>query len=240
MGPLIEARRVCYSYPDGTPALRGVDLDLYRQECLIILGPNGSGKTSFLLRVAGLLDGEGDITVCGLPGTRGNLPTIRRRIGLVFQDADEQLFMPTVLEDVMYGLMNQGKPLAEARDAALEALNRVGMGHAKDKPPYHLSGGEKRRVALAGVLAMEPDILIFDEPTTSLDPPGQRELMVLLAGLPQAKIITTHDCRFARALGTRAVFFDRGLIAAQGSVDELIERFHWEAVPDLTPASCPK
>jgi cobalt/nickel transport system ATP-binding protein len=147
----------------------------------------------------------------------------------VFQDSDEQLFMPTVLEDVAFGPANLGLDPAAATARARNMLERVGMSSALRKAPYHLSAGEKRRVAIAGVLAMEPEILVLDEPTTFLDPPGQRELAKLLASLPQAKLLVTHDTGFARTLATRAVFFERGRVAGEGSVDEIIRRFDWRS-----------
>jgi cobalt/nickel transport system ATP-binding protein len=151
---------------------------------------------------------------------------------LVFQDSDEQLFMPTVLEDVAFGPANLGMPPAKAAACARAALERVGMGEATHKAPYHLSSGEKRRVALAGVLAMNPEVLVLDEPTTSLDPPGQRELTRLLRELPQAKILVTHDVEFARALATRAVFFEKGRVAGEGTVDQIVGRFGWSRALD--------
>jgi cobalt/nickel transport system ATP-binding protein len=226
--PLIEVRGLRYRYPDGTEALRGVDFRLDPGETVILLGANGSGKTTFVLHLNGLLEGDGEIAVCGMRVEKENLREIRRRVGLVFQDADEQLFLSTVLEDVAFGPMNMGGTAEEAGAVARAALARVGMEAAAGKAPYHLSAGEKRRVALAGVLVMRPEVLVLDEPTTSLDPPGQRELLDLLAGLPESKVITTHDTGFARALGTRAVFFERGRITAEGSVEEVIERFAWE------------
>jgi cobalt/nickel transport system ATP-binding protein len=225
---LIEVKGLRYRYPDGTEALRGVDFRLAAGETVILLGANGSGKTTFVLHLNGLLAGDGEITVCGLRMEKANLREIRRRVGLVFQEADEQLFLPTVLEDVAFGPVNLGRTLDEAGQAAREALARVGMTAAVDKAPYHLSAGEKRRVALAGVLAMRPEVLVLDEPTTSLDPPGQRELVELLAGLSESKIITTHDTGFAQSLGTRAAFFERGRIVAEGSVAEIVRRFDWE------------
>jgi cobalt/nickel transport system ATP-binding protein len=227
-GALIEVQGLRYRYPDGTEALRGVDFRLEAGETVILLGANGSGKTTFVLHLNGLLDGEGSIQVCGAPVKRENLPEIRRRVGVVFQDADEQLFLPTVIEDVMFGPLNLGEPRVDAEKAARQALERVGMIDAATRAPYHLSAGEKRRVAIAGVLVMHPEVLVLDEPTTSLDPPGQRDLISLLDGLGQAKVITTHDAGFARALGTRAVFFEKGMIVAEGSVDEILQRFEWE------------
>jgi len=149
-------------------------------------------------------------------------------VGLVFQDADEQLFMPTVLEDVCYGPLNLGRSPEEALVAASRALGQVGIEHVRDKAPYHLSAGEKRRVALAGVLAMQPDILVLDEPTTFLDPPGRRALLAVLRGLPQAKLIVTHDLWFARALAHRAVFFERGRIVRDGPLEAVATHFGWD------------
>jgi energy-coupling factor transporter ATP-binding protein EcfA2 len=157
-----------------------------------------------------------------------NLAEIRRRVGMVFQDSDEQLFMPTVLEDVAFGPLNLAKTPEEAISAAMNALRLTGMAQAAEKAPYHLSAGEKKRVALAGVLAMDAEILILDEPTTFLDPPAQRDLTILLRRLPQAKILITHDALFARVLASRAVFFERGKIVADGPVADIADRFHWD------------
>ena len=227
MTPLVEVSGLHYRYEDGTPALQGVDFSLSPGETVALLGANGSGKTTFVLHVNGLLCGEGEIRVCGLEPRKENLTAIRRRVGLVFQDAESQLFMPTVLEDVAFGVLNQGVEAAKAMEAARAALRQVGMESAEAKAPYHLSAGEKKRVAIAGVLAMSPEILVLDEPTTFLDPPARRALAALLAGLPQAKILVTHDIPFARAICGRAVFFDRGKIIGEGSVDELSRRFDW-------------
>ena len=150
---------------------------------------------------------------------------------MVFQASDEQLFMPTVLEDVAFGPLNQGIEREQSLKAARTALEQVGVADAAHKAPYHLSAGEKRRVALAGVLVMNPEILVLDEPTTYLDPPGQRELIHLLKGLPQAKILVTHDSSFAQALGQRAVFFEKGRVAGEGPVGEIIRRFEWDSRP---------
>ncbi len=227
MTRVIDVRGLHYRYPDGTQALDGIDFHLDAGECVALLGANGSGKTTFVLHLNGLLEGEGLVEVCGLAVGRSTLDQVRAKVGLVFQDSDEQLFMPTVLEDVAFGPANQGATPVEAAERARTMLERVGMSGAIHKAPYHLSAGEKRRVAIAGVLAMQPEILVLDEPTTFLDPPGQRELAKLLGGLPQAKLLVTHDVEFARALATRAVFFDRGRVAGEGSVDEIIQRFDW-------------
>lgn len=239
MVPLIEVTRLRYRYPGGAEALRGVDFRLDAGETVILLGANGSGKTTFVLHLNGLLAGEGTVRVCGLPAGKPNLAEIRRRVGLVFQDAEDQLFMPTVLEDVMFGPLNLGRGAADAEHDARSALERVGMAEAAAQAPYHLSAGEKRRVAIAGVLAMNPNVLVLDEPTTSLDPPGQRDLVQLLGSLPQAKIIATHDLSFARLLGNRAVFFEKGRIVANGTVDEIVARFDWDARAGQADASRP-
>lgn len=211
----LAAQRLRYVYPDGTVALDGIDFELREGETVALLGANGSGKTTFVLCLAGLLrPTDGSVT--------------SGEIGLVFQDADDQLFMPTVLDDVMFGLLNRGVERAEAEHLALASLRRVGMNDGSRKAPYHLSAGEKRRVAIAGVLAMNPRVLILDEPTTYLDPPGQRELVSILRSLPQSKIIVTHDAGFAAAAASRAVFFDRGRIVGDGAVPELVNRFNWK------------
>jgi cobalt/nickel transport system ATP-binding protein len=227
--PIIDIKGLRFRYPDGTAALDGIDFRLQDGETVALFGANGSGKTTFVLHLNGLLTGEGRIEVCGMELNKDNLAAIRRKIGLVFQDSDEQLFMPSVLEDVAFGPMNQGVPAAQAAGQARDALLLAGMSHAADKAPYHLSAGEKRRVALAGVLVMNPAVLVLDEPTTFLDPPGQRGLVVLLKSLPQSKIIVTHDILFAKALATRAIFFSGGKIAGEGSVDEIVQRFDWSA-----------
>jgi energy-coupling factor transporter ATP-binding protein EcfA2 len=233
MTPLIEAHGLRYRYDDGTLALDGVDFRLFPGETVALLGPNGSGKTTFALHLNGLLRGEGSLSVCGLAMEEKNLAEIRRRVGLVFQDSDEQLFMPSALEDVAFGPLNAGRSADEAREIALAALDQTGMKAAAARAPYHLSAGEKKRVALAGVLAMQPEILVLDEPTTFLDPPAQRDLVALLGRLEQAKIIVTHDSALARTLASRAVFFQHGKIAAEGPVSEVIERFGWDAAARL-------
>jgi cobalt/nickel transport system ATP-binding protein len=211
----VATHQLRYVYPDGTIALDGVDFELREGESVALLGANGSGKTTFVLCLAGLLRPTSGIVTAG-------------EIGLVFQDADDQLFMPTVIDDVMFGLLNRGVGREEAERIALASLRRVGIDDGSHRPPYHLSAGEKRRVAIAGVLAMNPHVLVLDEPTTYLDPPGQRELVSILRTLPQAKILVTHDAGFAAASATRAVFFQKGRIVGDGTVLELVERFNWK------------
>lgn len=233
---LVHVEDLRFQYDDGTRALDGVNFHMFPGETVALFGANGSGKTTFALHLNGLLQGEGEVRVCGLRVSKSTLPQVRSKVGMVFQESDEQLFMPTVLEDVAFGPLNLGMSRVDALVKATWAVREVGMEHALDKAPYHLSAGEKKRVALAGVLAMNPEILVLDEPTTYLDPPGQRSLLTLLQRLPQAKLIVTHDVNFAAALATRAVFFEKGRLVADGAVDELIRRFEWSVSYSSLPA----
>jgi len=237
MQPLIEVRDLHFSYDDGTVALDGVDFQLFPAETVAVFGANGSGKTTFVLHLNGLLMGKGSVRVCGMPVERETLTSIRQKVGLVFQDSDNQLFMPTVLEDVAFGPLNLGLAAGEARARALEALEQVGAFDLGGRAPYHLSAGEKKRVAIAGILAMRPEILVLDEPTTFLDPPGQASLLDLLDRLPQAKILVTHDADCARAIAHRGVFFEAGRITGEGTVDEVIARFRWDKATLKPPIS---
>ena|SRR5581483_4756336 len=228
MPALVEIRNLSYSHPDGTRALSNISLTLPEGENLVLFGPNGSGKTTLLLQLNGTLRGTGELAVAGLEVTPKHFSEVRRRVGIVFQEPDEQLFMPSVLDDVMFGPLNLGWSREQAEKSSREALVAVGIHEELFwRPPFHLSSGEKRRVALAGVLVMDPQLLLLDEPTTSLDPPGQRALLQLLNGLPQGKIIATHDIHFAAALSKRAVFLEAGQIVAEGEVKELAQRFGW-------------
>jgi len=231
MTPVIEVRNLSFQYEDGTQALQDVNFTLNPGETVALFGANGSGKTTFVLQLNGILQGQGSVTICGMPLSKDTLQQIRAKIGMVFQDADEQLFMPTVLEDVAFGPLNQDFTQQDAVARAKRALAQAGMCNALEKAPYHLSAGEKRRVALAGVLAMEPEILVLDEPTTFLDPPAQRNLVKLLKSLPQAKLIVTHNTRFASALASRAVFFEKGRLVADGTVEEIVQRYDWAYSP---------
>lgn len=225
--PVIEVRDLHYTYPDGSAALRGVNFSLRAGESVILLGANGSGKTTFVLHLNGLLRGQGHLSICGLTVEPHTLAEVRRRVGLVFQDADEQLVMPSVREDVAFGLLNRGVPIDDAMARADRMIDRVGLSHCREKAPFHLSSGEKRRAAIAGVLVMDPDVLVLDEPSTYLDPPGQRALVSLLTSLPQAKIVVTHDLALARRICSRAVFFDQGRVADDGPLDEILLRHDW-------------
>ena len=230
MDPLIQVRDLRYSYPDGTPALTGVNFELWPGETVAVLGANGSGKTTFLLHLLGLMGGtsEGEVVVCGMPVRKKNFTKVRQKIGMLFQDSDDQLFMPTVEEDVAFGPLNMALDPEEVRRRVRESLRQVGMEHVANRPPYHLSAGEKRRVALAGVLAMSPEMILLDEPSTFLDPPARSSLVNILRDLSQAQCVVTHDLTLARQLASRAVYFEGGRITLEGDVEDVIAGAGWE------------
>jgi cobalt/nickel transport system ATP-binding protein len=226
MTPSLRVSDLHFAYPDGSVALRGVDLTVDAGERVALLGPNGAGKTTLVLHLNGILHGgAGTIEVAGLrvdPGDRRGLAEIRRRVGIVFQDPDDQLFMPTVAEDVAFGPANlglRGDELAERVDEALEA---VGMTAHRGRIPHHLSFGQRRRVAVATVLAMRPEILVLDEPSSNLDPAGRRELAEILDSLPVTVLMVTHDLPYALQLCSRSVILDAGRIAADAPTAEML------------------
>jgi cobalt/nickel transport system ATP-binding protein len=181
--PIILIEHLSYTYPDGTKALDDVSLVVERGECLGIIGPNGAGKSTLLLHLNGTLRGSGRVLIDGLEVTKANLPEVRRSIGLIFQDSNDQLFMPTVFDDVAFGPLNLGLSAEEVRQRVAEALAIVGKEGFEERAPYHLSDGEKRAIAIATVLAMKPQVLAMDEPTSSLDHRSRRALIELLRSL---------------------------------------------------------
>ena len=216
--PAVELRGVAYRYPDGTPALRGVDLRVERGEALALVGANGAGKSTLLQHLNGLLLPEhGSVVVEGRPVTPATLREVRRRVGFVFQDPDDQLFMPTVADDVAFGPLNLGLDAEAVRARVQAALEAVGAGALAARATYRLSGGEKRAVALAGVIAMEPSILVLDEPTAALDPAGRWRLLELLRALPHTRIVATHDLDLVVELCPRVVVLHEGAVAADGA-----------------------
>jgi cobalt/nickel transport system ATP-binding protein len=221
--PTIAATNVDFHYPDGTVALTDVNLHIHPGERVALLGPNGAGKTTLILHMNGIhLPDRGTVHVSGLPVEADNLLEVRRRVGIVFQDPDDQIFMPTVREDIAFGPQNLdigGDMLEERIRSAMEA---VGVSDLADRAPNHLSFGQKRRVAIAGVLAMEPEILILDEPTSNLDPATRRELRDLLRSLDITQLIATHDLPFALELCPRAIVLDEGRIVADAPIRSVL------------------
>ncbi|MEV4838517.1 ABC transporter ATP-binding protein [Nonomuraea sp. NPDC049486] len=219
----LEVSRLAYAYPDGTQALFGVDLAIRRGERVALLGPNGAGKTTLVMHLNGILTpGHGTVTVAGTPVRRDTLKEIRQRVGLVFQDPDDQLFMPTVRDDVAFGPANAGVRGEELAAVVKNALERVGMLDVADRPPHHLSFGQRRRVAVATVLAMEPEILVLDEPSSNLDPAARRELAEILRSLDVTVLMVTHDLPYALELCERAMILSDGVVAADGPTRELL------------------
>ncbi|WP_103381579.1 energy-coupling factor ABC transporter ATP-binding protein [Pseudonocardia dioxanivorans] len=219
----LEVTGLDFAYPDGTPALRGVDLRIDPGERVALLGPNGAGKTTFVLQLNGILTpAAGTVAVGGLPVRKPNLQEIRRRVGIVFQDPDDQLFMPTVREDVAFGPANFGVTGAELTARVDAALAEVGMAGHADRSPLHLSGGQRRRVALATVLACDPEILVLDEPSSNLDPVARRELAETLLRLDRTLLMVTHDLPYALQLCPRSVVVDDGRVVADGPTRDLL------------------
>jgi cobalt/nickel transport system ATP-binding protein len=214
---------LAFAYPDGHQALFGVDLRVGQGERVALLGPNGAGKTTLVLHLNGILrGGRGRVSVAGLPVDRAHLQEIRRRVGVVFQDPDDQLFMPTVGEDVAFGPRNLGLPEPEVAARVAAALQQVGMADCAGRPPHHLSFGQRRRVAVATVLSMHPEVLVLDEPSSNLDPAGRRELAEVLESLPVTMLMVTHDLPYALQLCPRSVVLDGGIVVADGPTRELL------------------
>ncbi|MEE8600432.1 energy-coupling factor ABC transporter ATP-binding protein [Euzebya tangerina] len=221
--PTLLVTGLRFTYPDGHTALDGVDLSIEEGERVALLGPNGAGKTTLALHLNGIHEvQEGSVHVSGLAVTDRNLRDIRRRVGLVFQNTDDQLFMGTVREDVEFGPANLGVEGAALDQRVAEALEQVGALALIDRTPHHLSGGERRRVALATVLAMRPDVLVLDEPTSGLDPAGRREVAAVLDSLDITQVLITHDLPFALELCDRAVVVNDGRVVADDAVVEVL------------------
>ncbi len=220
---VIEIKGLGFHYPDGTVALVDVDLHIHQGERVALLGPNGAGKTTLILHMNGIhLPQTGSVAVSGYPVTDGNLLDIRRRVGIVFQDPDDQLFMPTVREDVGFGPANLGLTGRDLEERVNQALAAVKVTDLADRPPSHLSFGQKRRVSIAGVMAMQPEILILDEPTSNLDPASRVDLTGILDDLDVTQLIVTHDLLYALEVCERSVVIDAGRIVADGPTREVL------------------
>jgi cobalt/nickel transport system ATP-binding protein len=220
----IRVQELSYAYPGGPRALDGVSLDVAAGESVALVGPNGAGKTTLFLCLSGVLAAKpGHVYLAGLdpadPAQRRRLPA---HVGIVFQNSDDQLFQATVLDDVAFGPLNLGLPPDEVRRRVEEALGRVGLAGYEQRVPFHLSGGEKRRVALAGVLAMRPEVLLLDEPSMYLDPRGRRELIGLINGLPGTKVTASHDLEFILRTCGRILLLDHSRLVADGPAPDLL------------------
>lgn len=220
---LLEFRDVRFRYPDGTEALKGVSFRVTHGEAVGIVGANGAGKSTLLLHMNGyLLPTSGDVTVGGVPLRKDTRPEIRRKVGVVFQNPDDQLFMPTVFDDVAFGPLNLGLPPDRVRERAHEALDRVNALALAGKPPHHLSGGQKSAVAIATVIAMEPDILVMDEPAASLDPKSRRSVIGLLNSFAHSKVVASHDLDLILDVCARCLVIRDGAIVADGPAAEIL------------------
>jgi cobalt/nickel transport system ATP-binding protein len=222
--PTLLVENLSFSYPDGQVALRDVSLRINQNEKVALVGPNGAGKSTLMLHLNGILgDQESKVRVGGLPVTKPNLPTIRAKVGLVFQNPDDQLFSPTVFEDVAFGPLHMGFPEDEVRTRVSRALGQVGMSDYADRLSHHLSAGEKKRIAIATVLSMDPEILVLDEPSAGLDPRARRGLITQLHELPVTMLVSTHDMHMVSEIFPRMVILDEGRIVADGRTDSLLK-----------------
>jgi cobalt/nickel transport system ATP-binding protein len=221
-GNVLQVDDLHFSYPDGHVALNGVTLCLAEGDKAALVGPNGAGKSTLMLHLNGILAGRGDVTVAGLPFNEKNLPAIRAAVGLVFQNPDDQLFSPTVFEDVAFGPLHMGLPEAQVHARVEEALEQVRMTKYKDRLSHHLSVGEKKRIAIATVLSMRPHLLVLDEPSAGLDPRARRTLIHLLRDMPITMLVSTHDMAMVRELFPRTIIMDEGLIVADGLTHDIL------------------
>jgi len=241
---IVEVRNLHHVYPDGTAALNDVSFRIIHGESVAVIGANGAGKSTLLRHLNGLLiPTRGEIRIGEIPVTKKTLPEIRRTVGMVFQDPDDQLFMPTVFDDVAFGPFNLGLTQNEVERRVIDALEQVGAADIGAKPPYNLSGGEKKRVAIATVLSMSPSILVMDEPTNGLDPFARRQLMDILKNFEHTKIVTSHDLDMVAAICNRVIVLNRGKIRADGpplqifSDEALLAECHLEK--PLSMQGCP-
>jgi cobalt/nickel transport system ATP-binding protein len=219
----IEVENLSFAYPDGHAALRGISLRIAPGEKVALVGPNGAGKSTLVLHLNGILLGKGKVHVCGLDIDEKNLSHVRASVGLVFQNPDDQLFSPTVYEDVAFGPLYQGLSAPEVDERVNMALASVQMSEYVRRVSYHLSTGEKKRIAIATVLSMQPEVLVLDEPTAGLDPRARRTLINLLRELPITMLVSTHDMRLVQELFPRTIVMDEGRIVADGLTMEILE-----------------
>jgi cobalt/nickel transport system ATP-binding protein len=218
----IEVEKLSFAYPDGHPALQDVSLSIQPDEKVALVGPNGAGKSTLLLHLNGILSGQGSVRVCDVDASKGNLGRLRAMVGLVFQSPEDQLFSPTVYDDVAFGPLYQGLSPEEVEDRVVEALDIVRMSSYEQRVSHHLSMGEKKRIAIATVLSMKPEVLVLDEPTAGLDPRSRRSLINFLHDLPMTMLVSSHDMLMVRDLFPRMVIMDEGCIVADGPTEQLM------------------
>jgi cobalt/nickel transport system ATP-binding protein len=218
----IEVDHLNYSYPDGTAALHDVSMYIAPGEKVALVGPNGAGTSTLILHLNGILSGQGSVRVCGLTVDKQNLGKVRSSIGLVFQSPDDQLFSPTVFDDVAFGPLYQGLPEVEVYKMVDQALESVHMLAYKQRVSHHLSMGEKKRIAIATVLSMRPEVLVLDEPTGGLDPRSRRSLIYLLDELPLTMLVSTHDMHMVHEIFPRMIVLDDGRVVADGTTETLM------------------
>jgi len=219
---IVRVDNLSFCYPDGQQALTDISLAIYQGETVALIGPNGAGKSTLLLHLNGILHSNGVVKVFGKPVNDKNLKWVRSKVGLIFQDPDDQLFSSTVFDDVAFGPINMGYSEAEVRQCVARALDWVGMTGYEQRSPHHLSVGEKKRIAIATVLSMAPEILVIDEPTSNLDPGSKWSLISLLKRLPVTKIVASHDLELVQALCQRAIVLDQGQVIADGTTDHIL------------------
>ena len=231
--PCIDVRNLSFSYPDGTRALQDVSFVIGRGEKVGIIGPNGSGKSTLLLHLNGILRGKGEVRILGKVINKANLKEVRRKVGLVFQEPDDQLFSPTVFDDVAFGPLNEGLAYEEVRRRVKEALQKVGLVGHENRSPHHLSYGEKKRISIATTLSYNPEILALDEPTSNTDPKNRRRLINLLKGLAKTIVIATHDLDLVLDVCSRSLIINQGEIRADGKTEELLTNHNLLEANDL-------
>jgi cobalt/nickel transport system ATP-binding protein len=219
----IEIRHLSFTYPDGHRALKGLNLAVERGECLGLVGPNGAGKSTLLLHLNGLIPSpNGAVRILGEAINKQSLPGVRQKVGLVFQNPDDQLFCPTLFEDVAFGPLNSRVPAGEIPGRVAQALKKVGLEGFEQRSPHHMSVGEKRKASLATILSMDPEIIVLDEPSSNLDPRSRKELIRLLASFTETRIVATHDLELVLQLCDRVALMDRGVVVALGLPEEVL------------------
>lgn len=237
MDKVIEIKNLSFNYPDGQQGLKNVDFVVCSGENVAVIGPNGAGKSTLLLHLNGILRGNSTVKICGLVMEDKNLKEIRKRVGLVFQDPEDQLFSLNVFDDVAFGPINMDYSESEVRQRVIRALEWVGMGGYEQRSPHHLSFGEKKRIAIATVMSLDPEVLVIDEPTSNLDPRGKWSLIELLKQLPMTKIIATHDLELVSALCHRTVVMYEGKVVADGGTEAILGDNPLLKEYGLTPAN---